>query len=155
MRAITYSIIENLGHCQKDQIRLYYDFLKPNEIGELKSKGIKLGNFFFFFNLQKTKYFRKILINVFYSNNLESYLEKNFYKVSREKLNKRKINIYRKMGFYLIKISNDYYFVYFEYLEKLIKKKFYYIKKKIKISNYENLLEKNIFKTKSKIIFSN
>ena len=59
------------------------------------------------------------------------------------------------MGFYLIKISNDYYFVYFEYLEKLIKKKFYYIKKKIKISNYENLLEKNIFKTKSKIIFSN
>ena len=60
--------------------------------------------------------------------------------------------IYRRMGFYLIKISKQHYLVYFEYLENLIKKNFYYKKKRLKTYTPQNNLERVILESKSKII---
>ena len=57
------------------------------------------------------------------------------------------------MGFYLIKISRQHYLIYFEYLENLIKKHFYYKNKKLKNYIPKNNLEKTIFELHSKIIF--
>ena len=56
------------------------------------------------------------------------------------------------MGFYLIKISKQNYLVYFEYLENLIKKTFYYKKKKLNTYIPQNNLEKMIFESNIKII---
>ena len=57
------------------------------------------------------------------------------------------------MGFYLVKISKQHYLIYFEYLENVIKKNFYYKNKKLNTYVPKNNLEKMIFESNRKIIF--
>ena len=49
---------------------------------------------------------------------------KRFYTFKRLPVSEKEKEIYKRMGFYLIKISKHQYYVYFEYLENLIKKAF-------------------------------
>ena len=127
--------------------------MKSDEIKILKQHGLKTGNFFLFFKTKGAKLFRQILINVFFENLLSTFLEKNYYALKKPSFSKKEKEIYKRMGFYLIKISQQHYLVYFEYLENLIKKHFYYKKKKLKTYTPKNNLEKVIFELGSKIIF--
>ena len=91
----------------------------------------KLVFFFHFFKNKGAKLFRQILINVFFENLLNTFLEKDFYIFKKSSFSEKEKEILRRMGFYLIKISKQQYLVYFEYLENLIKKNFYYKKKNL------------------------
>ena len=150
MRAVTYSLIENLGHCKKDKIKFFYDVLKPDEISNLKKSGFRSGVFFAFFNDKRAKLFRQILINVFFEGQLNNVLDKEVYNVDRS-INSKKIGIYKKMGFYMIKVNKKYYLAHFEYLENLFRKNFY-LKKKFGSYNPRNKFEKNILEN-TKITF--
>jgi len=142
MRAVTYSLIENLGHCKKDEIKVFYDVLLPDEISNLKKAGFRSGVFFAFFNDKKARLFRQILINVFFGSQLNNFLDKEVYNVDKL-INSKKIGIYKKMGFYMIKLNKKYYLVHFDYLENLYRKNFY-LKKKFGSYKPRNKLEKNI-----------
>ena len=142
MRAVTYSLIENLGHCKKDEIKSFYDVLLPDEISNLKKAGFRSGVFFAFFNDKKARLFRQILINVFFESQLNNFLDKGVYNVDRL-INSKKIGIYKKMGFYMIKVNKKYYLVHFDYLENLYRKNFY-LKNKFGAYKPRNKLEKNI-----------
>ncbi len=151
LRAIIYSLNENLGHCKKENLTDYYKSLKSDEIKILKKNGLQTGNFFLFFKTKGAKLFRQILINVFFENLLDNYLEKNFYPFKQSSIGEKEKEIYKKMGFYFTKISNKYFLVYFEYLENLIRKSFYLKKRKLKFYVPQNNLEKLIFESNSKI----
>ena len=153
LRAVIFSLNENLGHCKKENLRDYYKSLKSDEIKILKQYGLKTGIFFLFFKTKGAKLFRQILINVFFENLLNNFLERNYYSLKKSTFSKKEKEIYRRMGFYLIKISKQNYLVYFEYLENLLKKQFYYKKKKLNTYIPQNHLEKMIFELNSKIIF--
>jgi ATP-dependent RNA helicase SUPV3L1/SUV3 len=142
MRAVTYSLIENLGHCKKDEIKGFYDVLLPDEISNLKKAGFRSGVFFAFFSDKKARLFRQILINVFFGSQLNNFLDKEVYNLDRL-INSKKIGIYKKMGFYMIKVNKKYYLVHFDYLENLYRKNFY-LKKKFGSYKPRNKLEKNI-----------
>ena len=109
--------------------------------------------FFFFFKTKGAKLFRQILMNVFFGNLLNTFLEKNYYALKKPSFSNKEKEIYKRMGFYLIKISKQHYLIYFEYLENLIKKNFYYKNKKLNINILKNNLEKMIFESNRKIIF--
>ena len=70
-------------------------------------------------------------MNVFFENLLNTFLEKNYYALKKSSFSNKEKEIYKRMGFYLIKISKQHYLIYFEYLENLIKKHFYYKNKKL------------------------
>ncbi len=152
LRAIIYSLNENLGHCKKENLIDYYKSLKSDEIKILKKNGLQSGNFFLFFKNKGAKLFRQVLINVFFENLLDAYLEKNFYIFKKLSFSEKEKKIYKKMGFYLIKISKKYYLVYFEYLENIIRKSFFFKKRKFKSYIPQNNLEKIIFESNPKII---
>ena len=59
MRAVTYSLIENLGHCKKDEIKSFYDVLLPDEISNLKKAGFRSGVFLHFLTIKRQDYFVK------------------------------------------------------------------------------------------------
>ena len=153
LRAVIYSLVENLGHCKKENVTHYYKSLKPKELKSLRESGLQTGVFFLFFKSKGAKLFRQILINIFFENLLSTFLEKNYYALKKSSFSNREKEIYRRMGFYLIKISKEHFLVYFEYLENLIKKNFYYKKKKLNTYTPQNNLEKMILESKSKIIF--
>jgi len=92
-------------------------------------------------------------MNVFFENLLNTFLEKNYYALKKSSFSNKEKEIYKRMGFYLIKISKQHYLIYFEYLEDLIKKHFYYKKKKLNTYIPKNNLEKMIFEFNRKIIF--
>ncbi len=152
LRAVIYSLNENLGHCKKENLTDFYKSLKSDEIKILKQNGLQTGIFFLFFKTKGAKLFRQILINVFFENSLDVFLENNFYSFNQLSISEKKQEIYRKMWFYLIKISKRHYFVYFEYLESLIRKSFYFKKRKLKSFIPKNNLEKMIFESNNKII---
>ena len=79
-------------------------------------------------------------------------MEKDFYIFKKSSVSEKEKEVLRRMGFYLIKVSKKQYLVYFEYLENLIKKSFYYKKKKLDSYIPKNNLEKMIFESSSKII---
>ena len=107
---------------------------------------------FFLFKTRGAKLFRQILINIFFENLLNTFLEKDYYALNKSSFSKKEKEILRRMGFYLIKISNKHFLVYFEYLENLIKKNFYYKKKKLNTYTPQNDLERIIHESKNKII---
>ena len=98
MRAVTYSLIENLGHCKKDEIKSFYDVLLPDEISNLKKAGFRSGVFFAFFNDKKARLFRQILINVFFESQLNNFLDKGVYNVDRL-INSKKLEYIKKWDF--------------------------------------------------------
>ncbi len=152
LRAVIYSLVENLGHCKRENVTHYYKYLKSGELKSLRESGLQTGVFFLFFKSKGAKLFRQILINIFFEKLLSNFLEKNYYALKKSSFSKKEKEIYRRMGFYLIKISKKHYLVYFEYLEKIIKKNFYYKKKKLNTYTPKNNLERLILESNSKII---
>ena len=152
LRAVIYSLVENLGHCKRENVTHYYKYLKSGELKSLRESGLQTGVFFLFFKSKGAKLFRQILINIFFEKLLSNFLEKNYYALKKSSFSKKEKEIYRRMGFYLIKISKKHYLVYFEYLEKIIKKNFYYKKKKLNTYTPKNNLERLILESSSKII---
>ena len=66
LRALEFSILENLGHCRKNSLDTYYNKLTRNEIKLLREAGLKKGFFFFFFYSKDSKKLRQMLINIFF-----------------------------------------------------------------------------------------
>ena len=153
MRAIIYSLVENLGQCRRDKLKIFYSVLNSNELDQLKRNGFKCGFFFLYFKEKNSNYFRQILINVHFGGQLSSHLDGYIYQIKKNSVGKGKIEFYRKMGFYTIKVLSKYYLVYFEYLESIIKKRLYYQKKKLHIKKFSNKFEKDFFEKKHKITF--
>ena len=152
LRAINYSLYENLGHCVKQNLNKYISNLNPEEILELKKNNFSSGFYFYFFNSKGAKNIRQILINIFTGNKIEKFLEKQIYHVSKIKIMKSpKLEIYKRMGFYLIKAGKKHYLADFEYLEQILKKSEIINRKNSKSFRPNNDLEKQIFKKKMKI----
>ncbi len=152
LRAINYSLYENLGHCVKQNLNKYVSNLNSEEISELKKNNFSSGFYFYFFNSRGAKNIRQILINVFTGNKIEKFLEKKIYHVSKIKIMKsQKLEIYKRMGFYLIKAGKKHYLADFEYLEQILKKSEIINRKNSKFFHPNNDLEKQIFKKKMRI----
>ena len=73
LRAINYSLYENLSHCVKQNLNKYISNLNPEEILELKKNNFSSGFYFYFFNSKGAKNIRQILINVFTGNKIEKF----------------------------------------------------------------------------------
>ena len=65
-RALEFSILENLGHCRKNSLNIFYNQLNRNEIEIFKKCRIKERPFFFSFYSEDSNKFRQMLINVFF-----------------------------------------------------------------------------------------
>ena len=139
-RAFQFSILENLGHCRRDNLDFYYKKLKKNEIDFLRRIGLKKGLRFFSFCLRDSNKFRQMLINVFFKIKREKFYEKKFYALNSFLLSENH-KIFEKMGYYSIKLGSKKFLVSFEYIEEL-EKKIKYNKKNIEINSLEKLYMK-------------
>ena len=136
LRALEFSILENLGHCRKNSLDTYYNKLTRNEIKLLREAGLKKGFFFFFFYSKDSKKLRQMLINIFFNFKRQKFYEKNFYFLdSFFQSNNHKI--LQKMGYYSMKLGSKKVLVNFEYIEQLEKKK--------RLKNKENKKSLNSF----------
>ena len=121
LRALEFSILENLGHCRKNSLDTYYNKLTRNEIKLLREAGLKKG-FFFSSSTQRIRKLRQMLINIFFNFKRQKFYEKNFYFLdSFFQSNNHKI--LQKMGYYTMKLGSKKVLVNFEYIEQLEKKR--------------------------------
>ena len=59
----------------------------------------KLVFFFLFFKTKGAKLFRQILINIFFENLLNTFLEKNYYALKKSSFSKKKKKFTKEWGF--------------------------------------------------------
>ena len=97
MRAVTYSLIENLGHCKKDEIKSFYDVLLPDEISNLKKAGFRSGVFLHFLTI-KGKIISSNFNKCFFESQLNNFLDKEVYNVDRL-INSKKLEYIKKWDF--------------------------------------------------------
>jgi len=148
-RALDFSISENLGHCRKKKLSIFYNQLEKNEIKFFQKAGLKKGFVFFFFNSKGSSKFRQMLINVYFAVKREKFYEKNFYFLNTFSSSEEH-KIFEKIGYYLIKLGTKKVLIHFEYIEKLEKKK-RILKNSVKKNI--NSLEKLYFKFPMKFVF--
>ena len=87
-----------------------------------------------------------MLVNIHYQGDIKTFLDRNIYKMEKEKNKKSTQLIYEKIGFYSISIKKKKYLIYFQYLEYLFKKIVYSNRKKIKFfpsNSFERLFYQN------------
>ena len=145
-RAIKFSILENLGHCRKKNINLFFNQLKRDEIKFFKTAGLKKSNNFFSFESYDSNEFRQMLVNVFFETKREKFFDKDFYFL-KSFFNSKNHKIFEKMGYYSIKLGSKKILVNFTYLEKLEKKNMF--KKKSEFNSFDRLY----FKHCKKLVF--
>ena len=149
-RALEYSILENLGHCRKNSLDVYYNQLTKNEIEIFQKVGLKKGLIFFFFYSKDSNNFKQMLVNVFFKIKRRNFYDRDFYFV-KSFFSSDNHKVLQKMGYYLIIIAKRKVLVNYEYIEKLEKKKRTF-KSPINTKGF-NLLEKLYFKHQRKFIF--
>ena len=143
MRAVIYSIVENLGHCKRKNIDEFFLKISKEEFLFLKKIGLETGTSFYFFET-RDKRLKQMLLNIFFSFNEVSFFEKDFYALKRG-IDKNKINYLEKIGFYRLSIKKSKYLVNLEYFEKLLKRIFFHRKR-----NKSDFISKNKFETEMK-----
>ncbi len=149
-RAMNFSLNENLGHCKKNNMNNLYKKLSKNEMVFLRKNGLKTGNYFFFFS-SRSYSFKQMLINVFFNNQIKSFLSEDLYILKKKTSEEKKI-IYEKMGYYIFKINKNKYLTNFEYFEKLVNKAFFYKKKNNRNFLANNELERELFNEPKKVL---
>ena len=129
LRALNYYVYEKFGHCLKKDIQTYYNNLGKKEIMLLKNRKINIGIFFIFFKEKRISHLKQVLLNVFFRGKLDSFMTEDVYKFSKEIFNNDP-SLYEKLGFYHVSIKKNKYLVYYQYLENVLKKIYFYKKKK-------------------------
>ena len=83
-------MIENLGHCKKDLINIFFSKLVPNELKDYREMGFIMGINFFYNKLKRNNFFKQMLINVFFKNALESFIEDRIFIIKKQNIMKSK-----------------------------------------------------------------
>ncbi len=149
-RAINFSLIENLGHCKKDLINIFFSKLGPNELKDYREMGFIVGINFFYNKLKRNNFFKQMLINVFFKNALESFIEDRIFIIKKQNIMKSKRLVFEKLGFYPIKLNQQNFLIEHSYYEKLSSKVFFFKKKKTFFKPH-NEFEKIFFDNPKKI----
>ena len=142
VRAINFNLYENFGHCIKKKIIKYYQNLEKNDYF---TKKIKIGRFFIFYENQTYFNLKQMLVNIYYEGELLSYMNKKFYKLENDKITKNMKIFYERIGFYIFKIKNKPFLIYYQYLEEIFQM-ISFSKKKNRKFNPKNSLESLLLK---------
>ena len=105
LKAIIFSLQENLGIVKISDVKQFFKSLKPNDIMILKENNIKISKHFIYYNIskinKKNKSIRWILVNLFTKNkDFKTFPDKRVF------LNKNKINHLASCAIGLIKLEN-------------------------------------------------
>ncbi len=105
LKAIIFSLQENLGIIKISEVEQFFKLLKPDDLAILKENNIKISNHFIYYNPsafnKKNKSIRWILVNLFMKNkNLKIYPNKRIF------LNKKSITGLALNSLGLIKLEN-------------------------------------------------
>jgi hypothetical protein len=148
VRAINFNLYENFGHCIKKEIIRYYQNLEKNDYF---TKKIKIGRFFIFYENQTYFNLKQMLVNIYYEGELLSYMNKKFYKLENDKITNSKKIFYERIGFYIFKIKNKPFLIYYQYLEEIFQKMSFSRKRNRKF-NPKNSLESLLLKNPNDLI---
>ena len=143
IRAVNFNLYENLGHCIKNEDIRYY---QNSEKSDYFTKSIKIGRFFIFYRNQTYFNLKQMLLNIFYEGDLLSYMNKKFYKLKNDKIKNNKKRFYERIGFYVVRIKNKQFLIYYQYLEEILRKVSFSIKNNKEFNpknSIESLLLKN------------
>ncbi len=152
-RAINFCLLENLGHCEKSEIKNFFNQLSKSEIEQYKLLGFKTGVNFFYYNSKKLCFFKQMLINIFFKNSLKKFINANISSLSSDKKISKQIPFLKKMGFYLIKFNKETFLIHHLYFEKLSNKIFFLRKKQNIKFIPNNKFEKFFFKNPKSFLF--
>ena len=122
-------VVEGYDPCDPIDIQNYYDNLGKKEIIVLKNRRLNVGVFFIFFKEKRISFLKQALLNVFFEGKLESFMTKEVYKLNKKILNNVP-GLYEKLGFYYVSIKKNKFLVYYQYLEDVLRKIYFYKKKK-------------------------
>ena len=87
-----------------------------------------------------------MLVNIYYEGNLLSFMNKRFYNLKNDKITNNKKRFYERIGFYIVRIKNKQFLIYYKYLEEISRKVNFSIKNNKKFNprnSLESLLLKN------------
>ena len=92
-----------------------------------------------------------MLVNIYYEGDLLSYMNKKFYKLENDKITNSKKIFYERIGFYIFKIKNKPFLIYYQYLEEILQK-ISFSKKRNRKFNPRNSLESLLLKNPNDLI---
>ena len=144
IRALSFNLYENLGHCIKEEVINYYH---NSEKSDYFKKSIKIGRFFIFYKNQTYFNLKQMLVNIYYEGNLLSFMNKKFYRLKNDKITNNNKRFYERIGFYVVRIKKKQFLIYYQYLEEIFRKVSFSIKNNKKYNpknSLENLLLKNL-----------
>ncbi len=150
-RAINFSIIENLGHCERKNIENFLKQLTSDELKEYRKFGFKVGINFFYFENNKRSHFKQMLINIFFGYDMKNFIDEPIFSLHLKNSLQTKLNFYKKLGFYKIQINKENFLINYEYFESLSRKVYFFKKQKF-VFLPNNKFEKIFFKNPKKIL---
>ena len=74
-RAINFSVLENLGHCERKNIDDFLKQLTSEELKEYRKFGFRVGINFFYFNSNKLSHLKQMLINIFFKYEMKKFID--------------------------------------------------------------------------------
>ena len=92
-----------------------------------------------------------MLVNIYYEGELLSYMNKKFYKLENDKITKNMKIFYERIGFYIFKIKNKPFLIYYQYLEEIFQK-ISFSRKRNRKFNPKNSLESLLLKNPNDLI---
>ena len=103
-RAINFSVLENLGHCERKNIDDFLKQLTSEELKEYRKFGFRVGINFFYFDSNKLSHLKQMLINIFFKYEMKKFIDEPIFFLNLKNSVKTTLNFYKKLGFY--KITN-------------------------------------------------
>ena len=149
-RAINFSVLENLGHCERKNIDNFLKQLTSEELKEYRKYGFKVGINFFYFNSNKLSHLKQMLINIFFKYEMKKFIDEPIFCLNLRNSVKNTLNFYKKLGFYKIQINKEHFLVDHQYFESLSRKVYFFKKQKYSFLP-NNKFEKFFFKNPKKI----
>ena len=104
-RALNFNLYENLGHCLKSEVINYYKNLEKKTFFKKIKSQLSVGSFFIFYKNKNHLKLIQMLVNIHYQGDIKTFLDRNIYKMEKEKNKKSTQLIYEKIGFYSISIK--------------------------------------------------
>ncbi len=135
LRAVCFSLYENLGFSEKEHIASYYKKLDKDELKTLQKIGLECGCRFFYFkstNVHSLK-LSQMLTNIFFGLGIKSFFLKRLFLIQKKTILKKVfLNKYSlKLGYVKIKVAKSEYYLDYFLFEKLIKDIYFCRKRKI------------------------
>jgi len=149
-RAINFSLIENLGHCKKKIINSFFNQLQTKELKEYKALGFRVGITFFYNKIKVNSLFKQMLINIYFKNTLDNFIEEKIFIITQRNRLYSKISFFEKLGFYPLKLNKTNFLIEHSYFENL-SSRVYFFKKKKTVFRPNNEFEKIFYNNPKKI----